>query len=132
MSLPQVFINRTFLNLYVYTLFLPSRQILIPGTSRGRPPLTSPWRPLKILFDRPRDVPIWCPGDVPIWCPGDVLKWRPRDALIWRSRDVPGGLIRDVLRTFSGRPLEDLESTQTWMSKIFFNFSFRTYSIDQI
>ena len=92
--------------------------------SRGRPPPTSPGRPLKILFDRP--------GDVPIWRPGDVLKWRPGDVLIWRSRDVPGRLIRDVPRTFSGRPLEDLESTQTWMSKIFFNFSFRTYSIDQI
>ena len=76
--------------------------------SPGRPPPTSPGRPLKILFDRPGDV------------------------LIWRSRDVPGRLIRDVPRTFSGRPLVDLESTQTWISKIFFNFSFRTYSIDQI
>ena len=86
----------------------PSRQILVPRTSRGRPPPTSPGRPLKILFDRPGDV------------------------LIWRSRDVPGRLIRDVPRTFSGSTLEDLESTQTWMSKIFLNFSFKTYSIDQI
>ena len=95
---------------------LPSPQILVPRTSWGRP--------LKILFDSPADVPIWRPRD--------VLKWRPGDVLIWRSRDVPGRLIRDVPRTFSGRPLEDLESTQTWMSKFFFNFSFRTYSIDQI
>ena len=82
--------------------------------SPGRPPPTSPGRPLKILFDRP--------GDVPIWRPGDVLKWRPGDVLIWRSRDVPGRLIRDVPRTFSGRPLEDLESTQTWMSNFFLTF----------
>ena len=92
--------------------------------SPGRPPPTSPGHPLKILFDRP--------GDVPILRPGDVLKWRPRDVLIWRSRDVPGRLIRDVPRTFSGRSLVDLESTHTWISENFFNFSFRTYSIDQI
>ena len=82
--------------------------------SPGRPPPTSRGRPLKILFDRPRDVPIRRPGV--------VLKWRPRDVLIWRSRDVPGRLIRDVPRTFSGRPLEDLESTQTWMSNFFLTF----------
>ena len=78
------------------------------------------------------DMPIWRPGEVLISCPGDVLKWRPGDVLIWRSRDVPGRLIRDVTRTFSGRPLEEIQSTQTWMPKIFLNFSFRTYSIDQI
>ena len=104
--------------------YQPSQQTLVPKTSWGRPPPTSPGRPLKILFDRP--------GDVPIWRPGDVLKWRPGDVLIWRSRDVPGRLIRDVPRTFSGRPLEDLQSTQTWMSQHFFNFSFRTYPINQI
>ena len=76
--------------------YLPSRHILVPRKSRGRPPPTSPGRPLKILFDRP----------------GDVLKWCAGDILIWHSRDVP--------RKFSGRPLEDLESTQTCMSKIFF------------
>ena len=95
----------------------PSRQILVPRTSRGRPPPTSPGRPLKILFDRP--------GDVPIWHPGDVLKWRPRDVLVWRSRDVPGRLMRDVPRTFSGRPLQDLQSTQTWMSQHFFKLFFQ-------
>ena len=76
--------------------YLPSRHILVPRKSRGRPPPTSPGRPLKILFDRP----------------GDVLKWCAGDILIWHSRDVP--------RKFSGRPLEDLESTQTCISKIFF------------
>ena len=105
-------------------LSAPSRQILVPRTSRGHPPPTSPGRPLKILFDHS--------GDVLIWRPGYVLKWRPGDVKIWRSRDVPWRLIRDVPRTFSGRPLEDPDSTQTWMSKIFFNFFFRTYSIDQI
>ena len=98
------------------TEVIPSRKILVPRTSRERPPPTSPGRPLKILFDRP--------GDVPIWHPGAFLRWRPEDVLIWRSRDVP--------RRSPGRPLEDLESTQTWMSKLFLNFSFRTYSIDQI
>ena len=88
----------------------PSRQILVLRTPRGRAPPTSQGRSLKILFD-PRDVTIWRPGDVPIWRPGDVL--------IWRSRDVPGRLIWDVPRTFKGRPLEDLESTQTWVSKFF-------------
>ena len=79
---------------FLSTPFLsPSWQILVPRTSRGRPPPTFPGRPLKILFDRH--------GDVPIWRPGDVLKWHPVDVLIWRSRDVPGRLIRDVPRTFS-------------------------------
>ena len=96
----------------------------VPRMSRGRPLLTSPGRPLKILFDRP--------GDIPIWRPRDVLKWRPGDFLIWRSRDVLGRLIRDVPGTFSGHALEDLQCTQTWMSQTFFNYFFRTYSIDQI
>ena len=46
----------------------------------------------------PKD-PIWPSWGRPIWGPGDVL--------IWRSRDVPGRLIRNAPRTFSGRPLED-------------------------
>ena len=101
---------------------LPSRKILVPRTSRGRPRPTSPGRPLKILFDRPGVVSIWRPRDVPIWCLGDVLKWHPGDVLIWRSRDVPGRLIWDVSRTIPGRPLEDLQSTQTWMSNFFLTF----------
>ena len=111
---------------YFQKKILPSRQRLFPRTSRGRPPPTSPGRPLKILFDRPGDVLIWRPGEVPIGRAGDVLKWRPGDVLTWCTRDDPGRLIRDVPRTFSARPLGDLESTKTWMSKIFFNFSFRT------
>ena len=98
---------------------LPSRQILVPRTSWGRPPPASRGRPLKILFDRPGDVSIWRPRDVPIRRPGNVLKWRRGDVLMWRSRDVPRRLIWDVPSTFSGRPLEDLQSTQTWMSKFF-------------
>ena len=80
---------------------LISRHILVPRTYQGRPPSTSPGRPLRILFDHPGDVPIW----------------RPADVLIWRSRDVPDRTFR-VLKL--GCP------------NIFFNFSFRTYSIDQI
>ena len=87
----------------------PSRQILVPRSSRELPPPTSPGRSLKILFDRPGDVPIRRPGDV----------------LIWRSREVPERLVWDVPRTFSGRPLEDLKNTQTWMSKFFFKLFFQ-------
>ena len=36
----------------------PSRQILVPRTSRGRLPITSPGRPLRTLFDHPGVVPI--------------------------------------------------------------------------
>ena len=95
-------------------LQIPSQQIWVFRTSRGRPPPTFTGRPLKILCDHPGDVLIWRPRDVPICHPGDVL--------IWHSRDVPGRLIRDVPRTFSGRPLEDLQSTQTWMSQHFLTF----------
>ena len=66
-------------------------------------------------------------GRSPPTSPGRLLKIlfdRPGDVLIWHSRDL--------LRTFSGRPLEDLQSTQIRMYQIFFNFSFRTYSTDQI
>ena len=104
------------------------RQILIRSLSRGCPPPTSPGRPLKILFD----VPIWRPREVLTWRPWIVLNWRLRDVLIWRSMDVPARLIRDVSKLFSGRPLEDLQSIWTWMFLLFFNCSFRTYSIDQI
>ena len=71
------------------------------------------------------DVPIWRPGDVPIWPPSDVLKWLSGDVLIQRSRDVPERLFRDVRRTFSGRPLKDLQSAQTWMSPHFFKIFFQ-------
>ena len=101
--------------------------------SQGRLPPTFPGRPLKILFDHSGDVPIWRPWDVLIWSPGDVLGWSPGDVVIWRSRDAPGRLIWDVPRTFSRRPLEDLRSTPKLRHpKISFNFSLRTYSIDQI
>ena len=87
------------------------------------------------------------PQDVPRTSPSNVPRTSPKDP-IWRSQgrpnltswgrpemtsrglfnqtfkgsrnDVPGRLIRDVSRTFSGRLLEDLESTRTWISKLFF------------
>ena len=88
----------------------------VPRTSSSNVPRTSPKGPIWPS----RGLPNLTSRDVPIWRPGDVLKWRPEDALVWRSRDVPGGLIRDVPRTFSGRSLEDLQSTHTWMSQNFF------------
>ena len=97
---------------WVGIVWHPTRQILVPGASRGRPPLASSRRPLKILFDR---LP-----DVPIRRPRDVMKWRSRDILIRGLRKVPGMLIRDIPTTFSARSLEDLQSTQTWMSQHFF------------
>ena len=85
---------------YTTLLMLPSRQILVVRTSRGRPHPTSQGRPLKTLLDHP----------------GDVLKWRPGNVLSRRSRESLGGWFG----TAPGRPLEDLQSTQTWMSKFFF------------
>ena len=41
--------------------------------------LTSPERPLNILFDHPGDVTIWPSEDVPIWRPRDVPNQPPRD-----------------------------------------------------
>ena len=87
--------------------------------------------PSNVPRKSPKD-PIWSSRGRPNLTSWDVLNWRPGDVLIWRSRFVPGRLIWDIPGKFSGRPLEDLQSTQTWMSQLFFNLSFRTYSIDQI
>ena len=60
-----------------------------------RSPPTSPGCPVRILFDHPKDVPIWRSTD--------VLKWRSKDVLIWRPWSAPGkgdlGRRQDVLRT---------------------------------
>ena len=88
----------------------------------------SPGRPIDVPLQRPRHVLIWRPWDVPIWHPEDIQG----TFLIWCSRDVPGRLSGDVSRTFSGRPVENLQSTQTRMSQFFLNHSFGTYSIDKI
>ena len=88
----EIFINSQVQLLEELNVTLPIRQILVPETSRGRPPQISPVYPLKVLFNYP----------------GDILKWRPGDILIWYSRDVAGRLIREANKTFSGRPLEDL------------------------
>ena len=92
----------------------PSQQILVPRMSRGRPTSkTSPKDPISPPQGRP-NLTSW-----------DVLKWRPGDILIWRPKDLPGRLIWDVpQKTFKALKLE--------CPKISFNFSFRTYSIDQI
>ena len=97
----------TSVELWLTCFWCPSRQILVPRLSWGRPPPALAWRRLKILFDRPGDFPIWRLGDV----------------LIWFSRDFPGRSIWYVPRTLSGHLLEDLQSTQTWMSQLFFKIS---------
>ena len=66
----------------------------------------SPGRPLKIPFDR--DVRSGRPRDVPIWRP--EMTSRGRLNLTFKGRPW---------KVDSGRPLEGLESTQTWMSKTF-------------
>ena len=43
---------------YIFFIVFPSRQILVPRTSQGRPPSASPGRPLKILLDHPGNVVI--------------------------------------------------------------------------
>ena len=67
------------------------------------------------------------------WRPGDVLKWHPGDVLIWRSKDVlwgvDSGRPQELLRTSPRRPSE---YPNVDAPNIFFNFSFRTYSTDQI
>ena len=111
---------------------LPIPHILMPMTSWGCSSLTSPKRPLKILFDYPRDVPICCLRDVPVW----------------RPREVPNQSTRDFTwNTLSGCPPEDFQKTSyqlklcgicNWMSPnltfltflTFFNISLQTYLID--
>ena len=65
--------------------------------SPGRP------RPLKILFDRP-DL---------------TSRGRPNQTSWGHPEMTSRGRLNLM---FKGRPLEDLESTQTWMSKLFLNF----------
>ena len=94
----------------------------VPSTSPSNVPRTSPKDPIWPSRGRP-DL---TPENVPIWCPGDVLKWRAGDVPICRSGYwTSGRLIRDIPRTFSGCPLEDFQSTQTWMSQNFFLFFFQ-------
>ena len=88
------------------------------------------------LLDVPRtshsSVSRTCPKDPiwPSWGRPNLTSWgRPR----MTSRGRPNLTFKGRPWEFdSGRHLDDLESTQTWMSQIFFNFSFRNYSIDQI
>ena len=84
-----------------------NRQILVPRTSRGRLPPTSLGRPLKILFDRP--------GDVPIWRPEMTSRGRLNLTFKGRPWEVDSRRPQDVLRTF-------VQSTQTWISKFFLTF----------
>ena len=99
-------------------MFLVSQSANIgPQVVLRTSPSASPGPLLRILFDRS--------GDFPIWRPGDVMKWRPEDLLIWLSRYIPESSIWYVPRTLLGRPLGDLQSTQTWMSQCFLYNSFQ-------
>ena len=94
--------------------YLPSCQILIPRTSRGRPPSTSPGRSLKLLFNHPGDVPIWRPWDVLIYLQGMSLGGWFRTSP-GRSQDVR-------YRTFKARLRDDVGSC-TGCPKISFYLS---------
>ena len=80
--------------------YLPSQQILAPGTSQRRDAPTSPGHPLNIIFGSPGNIPVWRPGDVKICCPKDLM-----------SR-----------RTFGGRPW-DIVGTSVVCSKTLLHFS---------
>ena len=69
---------------------IPSRQILVPRTSRGSPPPTSPGGPLKILFDRP-DL---------------TSRGRPNPTFKGRLWEVDSGRPQYVFRTSPRRPSE--------------------------
>ena len=97
---------------------LASRQILVPRTSLGRPLPTSPGRPITILFDRPGDVPIRRLKGRP-----NLTSWiRPERT----SRERPNLMFKGRhWEVDSGRPLEDLKSTQIWMFKELFQLFFQ-------
>ena len=80
----------------------------------------------------PQNVPVTSASNVsrmspkdPIWPSRRCPNLTSRVVLVWRSRGVARSLIRDIPRTFSGRPLENLQSTQTWMSQFFFEVFFQ-------
>ena len=75
-------------------VMVPSRQILVPRTSRGRPSPTSPGRPLKILFVHPGDVP-----NLTSWGrPEMTSKGRLNLTFKGRPWEVDSGRPQDVLR----------------------------------
>ena len=77
----------------------PSRQILVPRSSRELPPPTSPGRSLKILFDRPGDVPIWRPNLTSWRRPEMTSRRRLNPTFKERPWQVELGRPQDILRT---------------------------------
>ena len=97
------------LGFILFSDVLPSRQVLVPRTSRGRRLATSPGRPLKIIFHCAGDVPIWrprgspemtstgCfylafkgrPWEVDLGSPQEVLRTSPRGPSEYSKFDVP-------------------------------------------
>ena len=74
------------------------------------PPLTSPGRPLKVLFDHPRGRPnVTSRGrpDLTSWeHPEMTSRGRPNVTFKGRPREVDSGCPQDVVRTFPRGPLK--------------------------
>ena len=107
----------------VFTLCRPSRQILVPRTPPEDPVWPSQGRPYLTFQGRPN---LTCWGSLEMTSrvsPNLTFKGRP-----W---EVDSGRSQDVVRTSPRGPLE--YSNLNVPNFVFvFNFSFRTYSIDQI
>ena len=114
-----------------------------PNIGVTQPANWSPGRPKDVELHRPQDVskdPIWPSREHPNLTSrgrSNLVSWgrsemtsRERLNLTFMGR--PWEVESGPSQMFSGRPLQDLESTQTCMSNFFFNFSFWTYSIDLI
>ena len=110
---------------------LPSRQIGpqdIPRTSNSNVPRTSSKDPIWPSREHP-NLTSQGRSNLASWGRSEMTS-RERLNLTFMGR--PWEVESGPSQMFSGRPLQDLESTQTCMSKFFFNFSFWTYSIDLI
>ena len=106
---------------YVITQPANIRPQDVPRTPPSNLPKKSPKDPIS----RHGDVPIWRPGQRP-----NLMSWgRPEMTskgctnLTFRGR--PWEVNSGCPRMFSGRPLEDLQSTQTCMSRRFFKLFFQ-------
>ena len=90
--------------IHKFLMLLPSRQILVPRTIRGRPVSTCSGRPLKILFDHPGDFSNLRP-DLTFWGRLEMTS-RGRLNLTSNGRPWKGefGRPQDFLRTSRRRP----------------------------
>ena len=86
----------------LFTWIITHTANIVPYEIQSTPPSNVSRMYPENLFDHPGDVLNWRSREVP--------KWGLMNVLILRPRDVPSILIRDVPRTFSGRPLEELQN----------------------